>query len=59
MFPRCLRHEGSAILGSRQLLESAHDASLVVNNIQLKVTPNSAAAGIQLEGVRLEGFCTF
>lgn len=59
MFSRCLRHEGSAILGSRQFLQSAHDTALVVNNVQLQVSLDAAAAGVQFEGVRLEGFSSF
>lgn len=53
MFSRCLRHEGSAVFGSGEFLKRAHDASFVMYDVQLQVTPDSAAAGVQFKGVRL------
>lgn len=33
MFSRCFRHEGGAVFSSRQFLESAHNAPLIVNYV--------------------------
>lgn len=59
MFPRCLRHESSAVFGGGEFLERAHDAALVVDDVQLQVALNPAAAGVQLEGMGFEWFSAF